>query len=72
MLNEVLTLKKLRAIGAAEAGALLLVRQDQADDGADDVVFEAWLHDDEANPEAWASTSAAPGCFDDVGKQLSS
>lgn len=55
MIREVLTIERLRAMTADEAAALLLVRQDMADDDGDDAVFMAWIESDPANGEAWAS-----------------
>ena len=54
MIQEVLTVERLQAMTADEAAALLLVRQDIAEDDGDDAVFTAWIETDAANGEAWA------------------
>lgn len=54
MIREVLTLERLQTLTAAEAAALLLVRQDMADDDGDDMVFTAWIEADPGNGTAWA------------------
>ncbi|QXQ06824.1 FecR domain-containing protein [Sphingosinicellaceae bacterium] len=59
MIREALTLEHLQSLPSGEAAALLLVRQDMADesdhgDDGDDHVFMPWLESDPANGAAWA------------------
>ncbi len=57
MIREALTLEHLQSLPPEEAAALLLVRQDMADDSddGDDHIFIPWLESDPANGKAWAS-----------------
>lgn len=65
MLRNMLTLEQLQALTTVEAAALLLVRQDMADDSGDrsgenndDSLFMAWIESDPANGPAWAQACA--------------
>lgn len=64
MIREVLTLDQLKRLGADEAAALLLVRQDAGDDGHDDAVFDEWLSADPGHADAWVRACNAWTIFD--------
>lgn len=66
MINEILSMAGLRDMGDDNAAALLLVRRNADDyDGADEAVFEEWLAADLGHPEAWARACEVCARFDE-------
>ncbi len=65
MIREVLTLDRLGRMDTGEAAALLLVRRNADDyDGADEAVLDDWLAADPTHFEAWARAASVCAHFD--------
>jgi ferric-dicitrate binding protein FerR (iron transport regulator) len=63
--REILTLERLRRMGDDRAAALLIVRRNADDyDGADEAILDEWLAADPEHPEAWARASNVCAHFD--------
>ncbi len=65
MTREVLTLDRLQRMAAGAAAARLLVRRNADDyDGADEAVLDEWLAADPEHFEAWARAARVCAHFD--------